>query len=245
MELEDFKKQLMIEPGSQDEAVLAARRSSVQHMAAAKKSDAFESALEAALRFDTDNNLATEILAGVWQQGPAAGPSPWGRWAAAAASVTLALGIGAFIYNGTVEATPMREAFVAHMNNRYEYPMALTRADVQPESEVRETFNEFGADLDGGFGEVTYLARCKIGKKLGVHLVVTEDSGDKTTVMFLPGEELLTEISFDVDQVTARMVPTPTGVAALFGHDGQDLSATTAALLQGLGGFGLASLAAL
>lgn len=225
--------------------MLEARRSSVQHMAAARKSDAFESSLEAALKLKTETHLAAEILANVRQHEPTADRSHWGGWLAAAASITLALGIGSFVYDGTVAATPMREAFVAHINNDHEYPMALTRAEVRPESAVREFFDEFGADLESSFGKVTYLTRCRIGDKLGIHLVVTEKSGDKTTVMFLPDEKLVAEVSFDVDQMTARMVSTPTGVVALFGHDGQDLSATTAALLQGLGGFGLASLAAL
>jgi len=242
VELEEFKQQLMIEPGSQDQAMLAARRSSVQHMAAAKQSDAFELQLEAALRFDTDANLTADILASVRQQEPSAGRSHWAGWLAAAASVTVALGIGSFMYNGTVEATPMRAAFVAHMSNDHEYPMVLARTEARPESDVKDIFDRFGADLNSGFGKVTYLTRCKIGDKLGIHLVVTEDSGDKTTVMFLPGEELAAQISFDVDQVTARMVSTPTGVVALFGHNGQDLSATTDALVYGLGGFELALL---
>ena len=245
MELEDFKKQLMTEPMAQDEAMLAARRSSVQHMAAAKQSDAFESALEAALKLDTDANLVADILAGVQQQEPVAQRPFWGGWLAAAATVTLALGLGSFLYDGSVEASPMREAFVAHMGNRHEYPMALSATEVKPEAEVREIFAKFGADLDSDFGKVTYMTRCKIGGKLGVHLVVTEESGEKTTVMFLPGEALNAEINFDVEQVTAHMVSAPTGVIALFGHDGQDLSATTAALLQSLGGLGPASVAML
>ncbi len=242
VELEEFKKQLLIDPRSQDATMRAARRSSVEHMAAAKQSVEFESRLEAALKFDPAANLVEDLLAGVRQQEPAAGRSNWGRWLATAASITMALGIGSFLYKGTVEATPMREAFVAHMNNFYEYPKALRSAEARPESEVIGIFGEFGAVLDGGFGKVTYLTRCKIGGKLGIHMVVSGDSGDKTTVMFLPGEELLAEVSFEVDQVTAHMAPTPTGVVALFGHNGQDLSPTTDALLQGLGGFELTML---
>ena len=137
---------------------------------------------------------------------------------------------------------PMREALVAHMNNLYEYPKALRGTEARPESVIRAVFAEFGADLSSGFGKVTFLARCKIGGKRGIHLVVTENSGDKTTIMFLPDQELIANISFDVDQVSARIVSTPTGIVALFGHDGQDLSATTAALLQGLRGIELALL---
>jgi len=242
VELEDFKKQLMIEPGSQDETILAARRDSVQHMAAAKQSDAFESILEDALKLECATTLADDLLTDVRRQEPGARLPQWGGWLAAAASITLALGIGSFMLNTSVEATPLQQAFVVHMHNDHEYPMALASTDVQSELAVRAIFQEFGAGLDSNFGQVTYLARCRIGGKLGVHLVVTEASGDKTTVMFLPAEVLLSEISFDVDQVTARMAATPTGVVALFGHDGQDLSTTTAALLQGLSGVGLAYL---
>lgn len=236
MNLDDFKKMLMTEPDSRDPEFLAARRESTEHMAAARDSEDFESQLAAALRVTVQPDLAETILERALPESET--PRNW-RWLAVAATVTLAVGISVVLFQRSGEDLSLREAFVQHL--LHPEPSALASRDTISVDDLQQAFSRFGADLDTDVGHVTYLQRCRIGGRRGLHMVVTHN-GDQVTVMYLPKEALAKAEDFFVGEVTGRMVATPTGVLALFGHQGQDMDELSARFLRGLGAFSVAAL---
>ena len=240
MNLEEFNKRLMIEPNDQDPDFLAARRVSTEHMAAAHEAEAFESLLAGALRPPVDPDLHEQILGHSLGADHATASHSW-QWLAVAATLALSVGLGSIFFNATTEAIPLREAFVEHL--RYPEPKALASLDQVAEDDIKRMFAGYGADLATEVGRVTYLSPCKIGGKRGIHMVVTESGGRKVTVMYLPNETLAMAEEFSVDGISARMIRTPIGVLALFGHQGQDVNELSARLRMGLGGLTIAALA--
>jgi hypothetical protein len=239
MNLEEFNKRLMIEPNDQDPEFLAARRASTEHMAAARDAEAFESLLGDALRPAVDPELHEQILSHSLGADRAPGGRAW-QWMAIAATLVLAFGLSSVFFYRPAEALPLREAFVEHL--RYPEPKALTSLDQVSENDVKKMFARYGADLVTEVGQVTYLSPCKIGGKRGIHMVVTESDGRKITVMYLPRETLAMAEEFSIDEISARMVRTPIGVLALFGHQGQDVNELSTRLMRGLGGLSIAAL---
>ncbi len=231
MDLKEFQQRLGAEPRGQDPEVLTARGESVAHAAAYRAALDFEDRLEAALRVPVPNDAAERIIERCLGR-PA---RPWlPAWVGIAAVLALAIGIGVWLL--PIGPNPadleLRTAFVEHLDNPE--PALVSDATVGAER-VRAAFAVAGAEFDGGLDNVTYLSPCVIGGKKGLHLVLTDSSGAKTTLMMMPGSRLAASAEFSLPGISARVEPTPVGAMALFGHRGQDLDKLSRNILASLG----------
>ncbi len=224
MDLEDYKKQLLIEPKSRDAAFLKAGSDSLDHARARKESDAFEAVLEDAAAVDVPSDLHEQIFEycdGGTGTTFAARSSTW----IAAAAVVFVAAIVAVVqfWPENSNNQPIQQAFVDHL--LYPETRALSSQTLVADAEVHRAFGDMGAVTTGKFESVTYLSFCKIGGEIGVHMVTTDASGEQATAMYLPNKHIDGQISVNVDDVPGTIFNTPSGVAAVFAHSGDNLDA--------------------
>lgn len=216
MDLKDFNRRLGEEPRSDDPELRQARNESIAHAAAFRDAQQFEDRLEHALHLPVEAGLADSILE------HCLGPEQTRRivpgWLAVAASFAVAALVAVFLFRGEPVNAELRDAFIAHM----EYPEgALDSDQVISGQRFLVSLAKSGVDFAGTPDDITYFYPCIIDEKPGLHWVVTDDRGQKTTVLLIPGHEIASVHDFSVGEISARMLPTSAGVMALFGHQGQ------------------------
>ena len=218
MKLEEFEKQLLIEPGSQDPEFLAAKKGSLAHARAHKASERFERKLSAALQLPVDEGRAGQVLEAVLGD-PASGSSGrrWGLLAMAA-SLVAAVGLSLLLVQSK-PAPDIRTAFVAHL--RHPEPAALASREAVDEQRALEALALMGATGLPRQATVTYVYPCPIGGVKGMHMVVTDSQQRQTTLLFMPDRSLASADEFVVDGMPAQVFNTPSGAAAAFAHAGE------------------------
>ncbi|MFK7955420.1 MAG: DUF3379 family protein [Lysobacterales bacterium] len=223
MDFEQFKIFLNADPRSREPEFLEAARSSIQNASDHAKALAFEDKLDNALRVPVVSPTTDDILTHCFGDEQSVSSYRPPTWLAMAAAVLVLVGVASVLLPG---ASPVdayaREAFIAHLG--HPEPGALSSEDAISADAVILAFANQGIAMRDALADVTYMSPCVIGEKKGMHLVVTEKSGDQITVMMMPGEGLESSHNFSVETMTVQMVPTNAGALALFGHQGQDLS---------------------
>ncbi|MEM1090587.1 MAG: DUF3379 family protein [Pseudomonadota bacterium] len=223
MDFEQYKIYLNADPRSREPEFLEASRSSIQNASAHAAAQEFEDKLESALRVPVPSPSVETILAHCFTDEESSHSYRPPTWLAMAAAVLVLVGVASVILpRGPQVDAFAREAFVAHLE--HPEPAAFANDRPLPPPMVAQGFTSQGVSLEEAIADVTYLSPCVIGEKRGLHLVLTDDTGDKVTVMLLPGEPMEEKHNFSMDQVTVQMMPTGAGALALFGHQGQDLS---------------------
>ncbi|MDJ0656901.1 MAG: DUF3379 family protein [Xanthomonadales bacterium] len=220
MDLNEFNRRLNEEPRSDDPELKQARNESLQHAAAYRDAQQFEDKLEQALRLPVEDGLADSILEHCLGKESAAQQRRLPAWLGIAASIAVAAVVAVVLFRGEPVNAELRDAFVEHV----QHPEGAFKSN-QPVDSGRflATLASAGVEFAGSPNDVTYFYPCDIGGKRGLHWVVTDDQGQKTTVLMIPGQELASAHDFRFEQVPARMLPTSAGAMALFGHQGQDL----------------------
>ena len=124
--------------------------------------------------------------------------------------------------NQQPDPTALQAAFAEHVEHEL-FALALEEA-LEPQ-QVSAAFAAHGVKFQPAAGsKVTYMSKCVMGEKVGLHLVMVNADGERTTLMYLPDEQLRDSTSFEAIGVAARMIATADGgAAAFFAHDGQDL----------------------
>ncbi len=223
MDFDQYKIYLSADPRSQEPEFLEASRSSVQNASEHAKALAFEKTLERALRVPVPSPSTQDIMTRCLGEQSTATIYRPPVWLAMAAAVLVLVGVASVILPGgnTEVDDYARAAFVAHLE--HPEPALSNTAKVGEEQLIAE-FSRQGVNLEQAIADVTYLSPCLIGEKKGLHLVLTDSSGDQITVMMMPGETLQESHNFSMDSMTVQMIATKAGALALFGHQGQNLS---------------------
>ena len=224
MDLEEFKRRLLTEPGDTDPAFSAARNSSTEHARAARESDAFEQQLAAALRLPVRGDLADDVLRRCVGKRPGSSSATWLSIAAvlvAAVALALVLLPGSDPAPGAGQVA-LANAFIDHYN--HPEPRALIADEPMPAERAIEALVALGAHPEGAPGAVTYISPCAIGGVRGLHLVTLDEQGRRVTLMFVPNAEVERAQQLALE-LPARMIGTASGAVAVFVHNGQDVEA--------------------
>lgn len=231
-----FDLLLGAEPRSRDPEFRALKNSSIENAGKARDALAFEDKLEAALKLPADDGFADQILAQVLPEQPAsvraASQAAWTKWFPIAASVALIFGAGVYLgrsSNNIEDIARLQAAFAEHVTHE-RYALELTKA--LDNDQVKAAFASHGASWEPQPGHyVTYMAKCVIGDKTGIHLVMVSETGERTSMMYLP-DESVDSAKFAAGELPARMFGTGDGgVAAVFAHGDQDLDNFDSTLL--------------
>jgi len=231
MNREAFEQILGAEPRSSDPDFVEARRGSIEFAALARDANAFEEKLEAAIKVPVEADYSDQVLSKLAEVEPTIGASAktvvtslsrWTRIIPIAASIAAIFALGIMIGRNT-GPDPLQQVFAAHVTHE-EYALDLT--DPIELRRVQAAFAMHGAKFQlASDSKVTYMATCVMGGKVGLHLVVVDDQGEHSTVMYLPDEADVREGMFSSGNLPGRMIKTEDGgVTAVFSHDGQPVS---------------------
>jgi hypothetical protein len=147
----------------------------------------FERKLAVALRVEVPAGLESRILLNCFIQARRFRR----RWqfagVAMAASMLLAVGVTSWVLLGQRAPSPSPQRWL--FRHIEEEPAALSASLEVKEDYVRSLFEQFGGELMGSLGLVTYSGKCAARKGDGIHLVLRGERGP-VTVIVMPGEHV-------------------------------------------------------
>jgi Protein of unknown function (DUF3379) len=147
-----------------------------------------------------------------------AAPAAGRRWLALAASVLIALSVGAALWLGSPRPSLARE-IVEHVEHE---PQSMTSATPITAEALAEVLDPDGMKLRPGIGSVSYAMRCVFEGHVVPHLVVRMPQGP-VTVMLLGHRRVSEPVHFSEEGYTGVILPAPRGSIAIIGSDQQDL----------------------
>lgn len=141
-------------------------------------------------------------------------PAPT-RWYAMAASVLLAVGIGAFWFFG-FSRDSLASDVVNHLHHE---PDALTRTDERVSTNLLDgVLRSNGAHLSAPIDGISYSTSCQFHGRVVPHLVV-QTSGGPVTVLILAEEHVAAARHFDEQQYHGVQIPMQKGSAVVIASD--------------------------
>jgi hypothetical protein len=192
-----YRSAIMADPHDPDPDLRAHRDSCAECRAFTGQLLRFEARLERALLVDIPVKPLVLPFARKGMQGPR-------RWMAMAASLLLALVIGAGVWL-TLPQRSLAAAVVAHMAG--EPDAWLTDAPV-PDADLNEVLKNSKLRLKPDAGVVSYASSCNFRGQKVPHLVVQTQSGP-VTVMVLVHEAVRKPKQFDEQGYRGTIVPVP------------------------------------
>jgi hypothetical protein len=211
----EFRRELNIDPHSDNADFLAHARACPRCAQAQAGALAFESALGRALAIPPPPNLAESILLAQATEQRRARQS-WRRtagWLALAATAVLAVGAGWHVSR----AKPLGDIAVAHMLGNEEVAM-LARTEPIAAEDVRKAFAKRGLDLAQVPADISYVQCCPVGKYKSVHMIMPRANGP-VTVMYLVDDNGGARTDFASAGWIGRSVPMDHGTLVMIGHD--------------------------
>lgn len=195
-----YRSALMADPHDPDPDLRAHRESCAECRAFTQQLLSFEARLERALLVEIPTKAAVLPFARhlAAEQGPR-------RWMAMAASLLLALAIGAGVWL-TLPQRSLAAAVVAHMAGE---PDAWQVTDVPvPDADLSAVLKDSKLRLKPDAGVVSYASSCEFRGHKVPHLVVQTQSGP-VTVMVLVHETARKSTHFDAQGYRGTIVPVP------------------------------------
>lgn len=220
----EFRRNLVIEPGKLDEAMLRHRQRCSRCTAYAERQLAFEQSLRRAAELPVPTGLAARIRL---VQGHEAGrihARQRLRWLALAASLLLVVGAVGGHWSWR-QWHSLEHAVFVHIDDEF---FALHRSETVSAAQVNEALQPVGTAFPATLGTVHFASVCPVGSSQGAHLVLRGQSGP-VTVMVLPREPVSERLVIG-DKIRGRhytgvIVPAPHGSIVVVGERGEDLDA--------------------
>lgn len=209
----EFRRQLTIDPRSQDADLLQHKRECPACAGFAEQQARFEEHLAEALHVDVPTELhARLVLRQSLHQ------SRRIRTLAIAASVLLTVALASGLWLRPLSPS-LDRTVIAHIEEERDL---LTSRERIPDAKVAQVSQAIGMPLQGHVGEIRHAGICAIGKHHGGHLVLAGTKGP-VTVLLLPGESLARRKSFEGGGFQGILVPTGYGGMAIVGQPGEVL----------------------
>jgi len=140
-------------------------------------------------------------------------------WLAMAASLTLAIGIGAAVWWNAARSVPLSVAVVEHVRNPMEADAILPGQPVLTKvSLVQGVLDKVGVQVRGGMDDVTYARVCPFRGELVAHLVVRGKDGP-VTVLLLPHIKVSKAEHFDEEGFRGVIEPAGAGSIAILSNN--------------------------
>lgn len=219
MDCAEFRRRLLIDPAAPELGVAANARVCPDAPARLAEALAFEHGLERALKVEVPVDLVERVLAATREEDvPPLRQMRW-RPLALAASLVLALAIGALVWTGV--RTPTQQLILASVEHIAHEPYALTRSEVVPQPLVARMFADAGLRVGDAAIDLTYLNRCPLGPRLSVHMVMPGRNGP-VTVLYVPEERGIERMDTRSAMVAVRTMPFADGALILLAESNQD-----------------------
>ncbi|MEM7054434.1 MAG: DUF3379 family protein [Pseudomonadota bacterium] len=187
MNLLEFKRKLMTEPGDTSAEMRAARAQDGEFAEAAAESDRFEALLADAFKVKPPEGLAEQII--LHQSMHTESPTRWRRpgWFAVAAAVTLAVALTSFNLIQQQPHESLSEHLIAHWSHDGPEIMLLaSRSEMIIPNEAERIFSSLGLAVDDQFmTSLRFVKYCPTPDGRGAHLVLDTDQGP-ITMFYMP-----------------------------------------------------------
>lgn len=140
-------------------------------------------------------------------------------WLAMAASLVLAIGIGAGVWWKASSSMPLSVAIVQHIQNPKEADAILPGHPLIKEvSLVQGVLHKVGVQVNGGLTDVTYARVCPFRGRLVAHIVVRGKDGP-VTILLLPHIHVDKPQHFDEDGFRGMIEPAGKGSIAIVANN--------------------------
>lgn len=220
----EFKRQLMVDPYTDDADFVAAKHADPKCGKAVADAMAFEHLLQQAMKVEVPPGLADQIIL---QQGLDNTPRRERRvWPLALAASFLAAVLTAGFITWHEQRQESLEAYVID-HWQQDGLVALQYASNQQHAtsidELQRILTVAGVSADAALAEkVTYAKNCPTPKGTGAHLVINTEQGP-ITVFYAPAIESSDTKRLSVDEVVTLLVSLQEGSAAVVGEDSDSL----------------------
>lgn len=209
----EFRRQLTIDPRSQDADLLRHKHECPACAGFAGQQARFEERLTEALHVDVPVELHARLVLN-----QSLHQSRRIRTLAIAASVLLTVALAGGWWLRPLSPS-LDQIVIAHIEEEREF---LASRDHVPDTKIVQLTQAIGMPLRGDIGTVRLAEICPIGKHHGAHLVLAGANGP-VTVLLLPGETIPRRKSFERDGFRGILVPTGYGGMAIVGQPGEGL----------------------
>lgn len=140
-------------------------------------------------------------------------------WLAMAASLVLAIGVGAGVWWTASSAMPLSAAIIQHIQNPKEADAILPGQSLIKEvGLVQGVLHTVGVQVNGGLSDVTYARVCPFRGRLVAHIVVRGKDGP-VTILLLPHIHVNKPQHFDEDGFRGMIEPAGTGSIAIVSNN--------------------------
>ncbi|MCB1774708.1 MAG: DUF3379 family protein [Gammaproteobacteria bacterium] len=217
----EFRRQLTIDPMTDDGALAEHEQQCPDCAAFAREIRADEIKLRALLRsIQPPEGMADRIRLAAGFEQRAAVRRRW--WYGAAAGVLMAIGVSMVsLFSTTLERgnVALAQSVIHHIEDEANH---LHEAHPVSSGRVNYVFRRFGAELTTNIGPIHFAAECLMRERNGVHLVLPGQSGP-ITVFFMPGETADGDLEIRSPRFQGHLVPTDWGSIAVVGERGEVL----------------------
>lgn len=217
----DFRREILADPQSGDEDMLAHEAGCPTCAPFAREVRAQDIQLRSALQSITPpQGMAERIQLAARFEQRAGVQRRW--WYSAAAAVLMAVGVSMVsLFSTSLDRSnvALAQSVINHIEDESNH---LHEARPVSTRRLNRVFQRFGAELADNIGTVNFAAECLMRKRNGVHLVMPGKMGP-ITVFFMPGEMTASSMPVDSTRFNGRIVPTRWGSIAVVGENGENL----------------------
>ncbi|MGN6312302.1 MAG: DUF3379 family protein [Rhodanobacteraceae bacterium] len=230
MDCLEFRRRLAAEPRTREAAFVAHRDSCHAGCTEAWwRAQRLERRIEAAVAIEAPADLAERILLAQTTR-MRVRTRRWQVGLALAASLLLALGIGAVAWNKKASADPLPAMSVAHLRGEA-FSLALTQP--VPEQALRRDFAARGVDLRAMPQGAVFVRDCDVGPYRTVHLVFRVND-EPVTALYFVGRDVAHARDFHHAGWQGRELPLDHGTLLLLGADARGFAAVERTLRDAL-----------
>lgn len=191
MNLLEFKRRLMTDPGDRGAGMRDARKSGSEFAAAAAESDQFEALLRRALEVPVPHALGESIVLHQSLESETPRAIAWPRFAAVAAALALAVALTTVLLPQQTSMAELEQHIAWHW--QYDGPevMAASADRLQADPDhVQRVLAEFGVQIEPGLLEQVRMTKfCPTPDGAGAHIVLATASGP-VTLYYMPRTRL-------------------------------------------------------
>jgi len=246
----DFRKRLLENPTDLDEEMLAFLNDNPDQEQILKHFRLVDQRIQEALHVEAPEGLQARILLNQSYQNlhensestakplgrdsepkePSEMASAWLPWSYFGTGLAASL-LVALLVLGPWKPLPFGErpisgdAMVVHILEHIEADPSLMLAQTPPHSpeQLQSLFASVGASLKEPIDSMSYAGECEIEGRLGLHIVMQEETGP-VTVIVMPGQKLAAIEAFRAGGYSGELIPVKGGMVAIIGNSMEQLA---------------------
>ncbi len=215
----EFRRRALIEPNCQDKGFIQKKNESTDNQKWVEAQQALEHQLtQAVLHVPIPERLSERIILQRTLTTDYRKQRQRPLWYALAASILLAMSV-LFMALQPKSDVALNQLALAHV---YEELIHLHEQQHKTTEHLNAMLKNYGGKVTDNIGVVNYLGACKIGNKLGIHMVLPATKS-VVTVMMLPQIDTTEAHSFSDQRFQGRIMPTDKGSIVIVGEHGENL----------------------